>query len=53
MQDSSITLQGFSCPPALNAYSGHQFAHTDSTLQAKGLSTVAQRAKMAVVTTKL
>ena len=48
----SITA-GFSFLPALNAYSGHQLARTDSTLQTKGLSTVAQQAETAVTTTKL
>ena len=50
---SSPSLQGFSFLPALNAYSGHQLARTDSTLHTKGLSTVAQQAETAVTTTKL
>ena len=50
---TSLSLQGFSFLPALNAYSGHQLAGTNSTLWGKGLSAVAQPAKMAVATTKL
>ena len=52
----SPSLQGFSFLPALNAYSGHQLMHTNSTLKAntsRSLSTVAQPAKTAVATTKL
>ena len=47
---SSPSLQGLFSPPALNVDSGHLFASTGS---AQGLSTVAQRVKMAVATTKL
>ena len=39
--------------PALNAFSGHQLAHTNFTLETKGLSTVAQRAKTAVAPMKM
>ena len=50
---SAPSLQDVSFDPAPNAYSGHQLARTNSTLYAKGLSTVAQRAKTATATTKL
>ena len=50
---SSPSPQGFSFPPALNVYIGHQLARTNFTLEAKGRSTVAQPAKTTVTTTKL